>query len=442
MMVPMEWQPRSGTTPLPVNGIERASPLAKPATAFFFYLTATLLIPRAVFTQVNYVARFKLEKQTYHQGEPIFCDFVIQNTGAETILFSYRFPSRAANRELEQEPEFTIKDLRGRELADPAPRPCGGARGSVVYGTVTLPPGGTHTERWLLNQWARFARPGKYNLRARRRLPLRSVNGATNEVSKQPVAFALALNELAFDVATASSSQLRTTFGPYARALSTPDAESFTEAFLVAITLPQPFFIERLAALARAPAKEHRWDPEQALEGLARLGTRAAWHAILGIAQDPKADESQRAYAVLLLGEKADPAFLSPLIRLLSAAPEALRDDILRALGFFNDPRANQALFKQLHSPRANDRVNAILGLRNLESKDAIPALLAMLNDPEAQVRQVANFALQSLTGQRVQLSPTASREESERAARSWHDWWGKHEASFVPARQPACHDW
>ncbi len=442
MMVLMEWKPRAVTIPLPINRIERAGPLGKPATAFLFYLTVILLIPRTMFTQVNYVARFKLERQTYHQGEPIFCDFIIQNTGAETILFSYRFPSRAANRELEQEPEFTIKDVRGRTAADPAPRPCGGAKGSVVYGTVTLPPGGTHTERWLLNQWARFTRPGKYNLRARRRLPLRSVNASTNEVSKQPVAFALALNELSFDIVPATGAQLHTAFEPHARALATPDAEGFAEAFLVAVTLPQPFFLERLAALARASAKEHLWDPEQALEGLARLGTRAAWHAILGIAQDPKADESQRAYAVLLLGERADPAFLTPLIRLISAAPEGLRDDILRALGFFDDPRANQALFKQLHSPRANDRVNAILGLRNLESKDTIPALLAMLKDPEAQVRQVANFALQSLTGHKVALSPTATREESEQAATSWHDWWGKHEANFVPVRQPACHDW
>jgi HEAT repeat protein len=149
-----------------------------------------------------------------------------------------------------------------------------------------------------------------------------------------------------------------------------------------------------------------------------------------------------RAYAVLLLGEKGDLAFLPALLELASTAPIDLRGDVLRALGFFNERRANELLFEKLHSPMVNDRVNAILGLKNLESKHAIPALLAMLNDPEAQVRQVAHFALQSLTGRKFKLSSGASRAESARVAERWHAWWRGHGASFVPLRQPPCRDW
>lgn len=426
----------------------------KARQALSLILIAWTFSSRLSFPQLNYVARFKLEKQKYLLGEPIFCDFIIRNTGAQTFMFSYRVPSRAPNRELEQEPDFSIKDSAGRALADPAPRPCGGAKGSVVYGSVTLPPGGTHTERWLLNQWARFTRPGKYRLRAERRLPLMSVDAATNQVSPQPVAYALALNELTFDLAPSTPAEKRAALQPYARTLASPDADGFREAFLVATTLPQPFFVEKLETLARAPTKEHRWDREQALEGLARLGTRQAREATLRIARgqapsgasshprNAKEDDSLRAYAILLLGERADPAFLPAMIQMLSTAPTSLRDDVLRALGFFHDPRANQILFEQLHSSRASDRVNAILGLRNLESKDAIPALLAMLDDPDAQARQVANFALQSLTGEKFKLSAIPTREESSQVAKEWHNWWRNHEPSFVPVRQPACHDW
>jgi len=65
-----------------------------------------------------------------------------------------------------------------------------------------------------------------------------------------------------------------------------------------------------------------------------------------------------------------------------------------------------------------------------------------MLQDHDAEVRQVANFALQGLTHKHVKLSPSAGRTESENAAKQWRQWWQAHAASFVPARPPACHDW
>lgn len=408
--------------------------------------------PRAAWAELGYVARFRLEKKQYRLGEPIFCDFVIQNTGAHTFVFSYRSPSRAANQELPQEPRFTVTGQAGRRVFDPAPRLCGGAKGSIVYGSVTLPPGGTHSERWLLNQWARFTRPGTYHLRAERRLPLFALSSSGRVFSEHPEAFALALDQFSFEVLRSTAAQRRPMLEPDARILSDPASPQFTEAFLVATTLPQPFLLPELRALAYASPSERRWNSAQALEGLARLGTPAAWHAILDIARGAPstasppgtskgaaADESVRAYAILLLGEKADPTFLPALMRMVSRGPWSLRDDALRALGFFRDPRAAQMLFEKLHSTEATERVNAILGLRNLESKNVIPALIAMLDDPGAQVRQVANFALENLTGKKFELGEKAPPAA---LARSWHAWWRANEAAFVPIRQAPCHDW
>jgi HEAT repeats len=391
---------------------------------------------------VSYVAQFKLEKQKFLLGEPIFCDFTLRNTSTQTLFFAYRFPARAANRDLPQEPNFLIKNAAGRPVMDPAPHPCGGAKGSVVYGSVTLPPGATQAERWLLNQWGRFTKPGKYTVLAKRRLGLSTVNPATSQVSTKPEAYAFARDHLTFEVAPSTPAERQAALAPYAKLLGNPDADGFAEAYLVATTLPRPAFLDRLSTLASAPAKEHRWDAARALEGMARLGTRAAWSAIFALVRDPKADEQMRAYAILLIGERADPAYLPAMIKMLATAPESLHDDIVRALGFFKSPRANQVLFDRLHSSRASDRVNAILGLRNLETKDAVPALLAMLDDPDDQVRQVANFALQSLTGQKFRLSGTPTTEETKRVAKQWHDWWLKHEATFVPVHAAACHDW
>lgn len=425
-----------------------------PLAGFFLAWLLGLAVPHAGVAQVSYVARFSLEKPAYLAGEPIFCKFTIQNTGAQVFSFSYRTPSRVANPELETEPRFSIRDQQGRSLPDAAPKPCGGAKGTTVYGSVRLPPGQTHTERWLLNQWARFASPGHYRVRAERRLPLLAFDASKQDFSGPPAAYALAINELRLEISPSTPDQLQKAFQPYLKTLEKPAGPEAGEALLVLATLPQPFALERLSALARAPAAQRGLDRQQALVGLARLGTREAWEEILKVARAPQAapansppaakpdEDSLRAYAVLLLGEKGDAAFVPPLLEILSTGPATLRGDVLRSLGLFHDTRANQALFEALRSPAANDRVSSILGLRNLGSKEVIPALIAMLNDADAQVRQVGNFALQGLTGQKIVLPPNASPAASRHTAEQWHAWWRDHGANFAPVPQPACRDW
>ncbi len=405
---------------------------------------------RAAQAQVDYVARFTLEKPTYRVGEPVFCTFTILNTGTRPFAFSFRSPWRALGSNLPKEPRFRVTDAKGRRLPDPAPKPCGGAKEGVVYGFVSLPPGGTHRERWLLNQWARLSEPGRFLVRAERRLPLLGFDPMTEAMSKKPLAFALAINELSFELKPATEDELRPLLDPYLKAFDDPKAGDLSESVLVATALPKPYFLDRLVRLARPilddPSADG-WDPRRGLEGLARLGTAPAWAAILDTARGDKTkgtavDPALRGYAILLLGEKGDPGFVAPLVSMLPSAPDEIRGDILRALGFFHNPRANQALFERLHSPEPSDRVNAILGLRNLETKDAVPALIAMLTDPEPEVRQVANFALQSLTGASVTLSASAGKADAERASTQWHVWWRAHNSTFIPPRAPPCHDW
>ena len=427
----------------------------------FLFSAGPLIFPVTCHAQVSYVARFTLEKQKFLQGEPIFCNFVIQNTGARTFSFRYRSPDRILNRDLENEPHFSVTTKNGRTLPDPAPKPCGGAKGTAVYGSVTLPPGQTHSERWLLNQWARFSSPGHFDIKAERRLPLLTAEPGTPEFTAHPAAYALAINDLQIDVTPSSEADIRKVFEPYLKLLDASAPTDVAEPVLVVTNMPQAFFIEKLEWLARAPASEHRWDRNQALDGLARLGTPAAWNAIVKIARGENAaapsaprptalstpatepqNDSSRTYAVLLLSEKADPAFLPPLLEIIASSSDDLRGEAIRALGFFRDPRAANALFEKLRSTSSTDRVNAILGLKNMGTRNSIPAILATLQDPDAEVRQVANFALQGLTHKQIKLSPSAGRAESEHAANEWRQWWQVHAASFVPARPPACHDW
>ena len=141
-----------------------------------------------------------MEKPKYLLGEPIFCRFVIRNTGRTVFAFRYRTPTRSLASDYDQEPRFVVTDYRGRRLPDPGPRPCGSPQGTTVYGSVTLPPGQVHTERWLLNQWARFAAPGRYHVRAERRLALLQPDPQTGTFAEKPAAFAMAIDELSVQV--------------------------------------------------------------------------------------------------------------------------------------------------------------------------------------------------------------------------------------------------
>lgn len=403
--------------------------------------------------QVDYSVRFEMEKPEYLLGEPIFCRFVIRNTGSKAFAFRYRTPTRGLASDYEQEPRFLVTDARGR-LPDPGPRPCGSPQGTTVYGSGTLPPGQVHTERWLLNQWAQFSAPGRYHVRAERRLALLQTDPQGGVSTAKPLAFALAIDELNFTVVRSTHAQVEAAFHPYLAAVANAKDLNPAEAVVVLTSLPQPFFLDQLVEMANA-GKPDRWDRRDAVDGLARLDTPASWRAILdlfrGASTAPssgnkdaleRAEDPLRAYALLLLAEKADPAFVPTFLEVLAKSADPIRGDILRALGFFRDARANQALYDNLHSAQVTDRMNSILGLKTLGSREVIPALIAALNDPEAQVRQVANFALEGLTGHKVAASANPSRQESERIANNWHAWWLEHAGSFSPPPPAACHDW
>ncbi len=407
--------------------------------------------PAAAFAQVDYSVHFELEKPTFQLGEPIFCRYVIRNTGGAAFSFRYRSPTRNLATDYTQDPQFQVKDVAGKPLPDAGPRPCGSPQGTAVYGSVTLPPGKDHTERWLLNQWAQFSAAGTYHLRAERRLALFPIDPQTENHLDKPAAFALAIDEFSFQVVPSTPAQVEAAFHPYLTAIANPKDPDPAEAVTVLTSMPQPFFLDQLVGMLK-PGKPDRWDRRDVVNGLARLDTPASWKAILKLFQEGDAavdsgskngdEDPLRSYALLVLAEKGDSAFLPVLLEMLSKSAEPLRGDILRALGFFHDAQAFQPLFDNLHSTRMTDRMDAILGLKNLGTKEVVPALLAELNDTEAPVEQVANFALEGLTGHEETLSANPTREEFQRAAVNWHAWWRENAATFSPPKPAACHDW
>lgn len=422
--------------------------------AFFGLLTVAT--SATALAQADYTVRFEMEKPQYLLGEPVFCRFVIRNTGTKVFAFRYRTPTRALGTDYDQEPRFQVTNGRGVRLRDPGRRPCGSPQGTAVYGSVTLPPGQTHTESWLLNQWTAFTAPGRYHVHAQRRLALRAPGAGVGELSDKTLAFAQAIDELTVVIVKSTPEQIEAAYRPYLDVVANPQATNPGQAVVVLTSLPQPFFLDRLAALAN-PGNPDRWDRRDVLDGLARLNTPASWAEILKRFREPDSPAASvaskeatpagevegplRAYAMLLLAEKSDASFVPTFLAVLGKSSDPMRGDVLRSLGFFHDPRVSQALFDNLHSAQVTDRMNAILGLKTMGGKEVIPAILTALNDPEPQVQQVANFALEGLTGHKVAAAASQS-PGSPRLGRAWHAWWQANAAIFSPSKPVPCHDW
>jgi len=193
--------------------------------------------------QVNYTVLFEMEKPQYLLGEPIFCRFIIRNTGSKVFAFRYRTPTRVLGTDYDQEPRFRVTDVRGRPLYDPGRQPCGNPQGTTVYGSVTLPPGQVHTERWLLDQWAVFATPGRYHVRGERRLELREPGSQVGDLSEKALAFAQAIDELSLDVVPSTHAQIVAAYQPYLAAVENLKEPDPSEAVVVLTSLPHPFFL-------------------------------------------------------------------------------------------------------------------------------------------------------------------------------------------------------
>src|SRR5271170_4713227 len=98
-----------------------------------------LMVPALCAAQVTGV--FSLEKTTYNSGEPVVLSFTLHNEGKQTEEVNTADPYSFCS-------GYTIHITRN---GSHEPSCLQGYGGSCLSGAISLPPGGTHTERILLN---------------------------------------------------------------------------------------------------------------------------------------------------------------------------------------------------------------------------------------------------------------------------------------------------
>jgi HEAT repeat protein len=179
------------------------------------------------------------------------------------------------------------------------------------------------------------------------------------------------------------------------------------QALMAALSDPEPFVRWQAAeALARQdtahvfPALSAGLTDASPLcragvaEALGRLGGEAACQALRGALADP--DSGVRAAAASALGASNDVTSVSSLLPRLADPTPDVRIAAARALGRIGDVGAAAPLAAALTQPRQPLLVRRALAaaLARVPHPEVQPALLAALEDPDAQVRGYAAQAL------------------------------------------------
>ncbi len=110
----------------------------------------------------------------------------------------------------------------------------------------------------------------------------------------------------------------------------------------------------------------------------------------------------------------------------LQSPNAASRWTAVTELGATKDAAVVSYLIAMLEDPDIFVRMATARVLGDIGSEEAIPGLVDALEDEELPVREAANLALCTITGQDLRFEPNAPPAERERRVKAWRDWWKK----------------
>lgn len=177
---------------------------------------------------------------------------------------------------------------------------------------------------------------------------------------------------------------------PLADMLASRDPNVRANAVMVVARLGQPGSIEMIKQATRAPmrrasAEERAITRVQVAEAVVRLGDEKSLDAIRAAAYSPF--DEVKVLAILTLGRLEDKAMAAALVPMLKNEPIEVRLAAARSLGQMGEVNGLRTAIEGSQSDRAPVRAQAAFALADIRHERSHEVLVALLDDPSAQVR-------------------------------------------------------
>jgi PBS lyase HEAT-like repeat len=324
-------------------------------------------------------ARYYSEKAANPLGEAVFLLVELTNISSRTVEFDDGFCPQWF-KPVVPIPQRGMDKLYG----------CtgGGTFGSCLGSFVDLKPGEKVLRRHLLPDGLEPETPGDFDYTVERKITFYSRDGSHKVVSQQDV------NEtFTIRVVQSNRSQLEVDYAPLVADLQSREPEQRTLAASAITRHPQEFLepvILRLSLDAQTMSAS--------ITGLKKLGTVRAKQRLAELTASTY-EEDVRQPATTALAELGDISYCDLMLQLMNLRQGYTSEIAAKGAGFLCGQKAIPHLVSLLsRNSGAFPAYEIAYALGNTRSRDAMPTLIELLRNPDADIHRAAKEALYSLT--------------------------------------------
>lgn len=360
--------------------------------------------------------RVRTERSTVPVGEPVFVVVEFTNTSSQTVQFTDDGSCEQSFKAV-----FPLEH-RGTDRLYGCTG--GGIAGSCGGTFVDLKPSEKVVRRYVLPDGLESDHPGDFDYTLQKQIRFYSRDGSHKMVDTEQVGETFTVHE-----AQVSQSRMKADYAPLIAELQSTDPQQRWLALKAITEHPQDFLEPLILKLSQDPQTMNA-----SITGLKKLGTDRAKQRLAQLT-GPQYGESVRQSATTALAGLGDGTYCDLMLQLMTSNQGYTSEIAARGGGLLCGEKAVPRLASVLsRAPRAFPPYEIAYALGNTGSRAAVPILIELLGNSDANVRRAASDALFTLTHRR------SATGDATMELQDWVSWWalqGRTAQTFDPAECP-----
>jgi hypothetical protein len=358
-------------------------------------------------------ARYHPEKASSPLGEAVFVLVELTNISSSTVQFDDGPCAQSFK------PVVSIKHRPTDRLYG-----CtgGGTAGDCLGSFVELKPGEKLLRRYLLPDGLEPDSPGDFDYAVERQITFYARVGSHKVVGRQEVKETFTIHAV-----QANRARLEADYAPLVADLQSRDSLRHFVAVSAITQHPQEFLEPVILNLSQAPQTM-----SASITGLKKLGTDRAKKRLAELTGSGY-EEYVRQPATTAIAELGDTSYCELMLQTMSLRHGYTSEIAARGAGLLCGEKAVPELIFLLQKPTF-PAYEIAYALGNTGSRTAVPILIELFSNADADIRRAAKEALYTLTHRQ------SNGDDSGADHQNWVSWWtlqGKTAEIFNPAECP-----